>query len=167
MSNLDGRSGAQGTYYAVDLTGSYNTLNVRVEDSPTWQIRGIVVRAGSIANEITSYSYSNIVDPYDDSGTQTTINPGSGVGAAIPSTNPLLIPWNGSIFHVSGTGNFTQIAGPGNFPRTITLIFDDVLTCITANGLVVNGGTFTSKAGSTLTLAGDGTYWREVSRSAN
>lgn len=73
-SVLDGRAGAQGSVFAVDVNGNRNKLTVALRDSATWQVRGIAVRAGATDNDILAYSFTNTADPYNDAGTRTRRN---------------------------------------------------------------------------------------------
>lgn len=70
----DGRTGAQGSVYAVDVTtGLGNILTVDLVDTATWQVRGVVFRAASANNVLASYTHTNTADPLDDSGTNNQL----------------------------------------------------------------------------------------------
>jgi hypothetical protein len=82
----------------------------------------------------------------------------------------LNLPATGDEFNITGTTNFGTMVG-GHKDRRVTLFFAGILTVFTGTGTTNNmrmsGATnFTTAAGSTLTLAHNGTQWYEVSRSA-
>jgi hypothetical protein len=67
-SYKDGRQGAAGSNYAVDVSGSYNKISVSLTDSSVWQVRGLVFRAGADNNTVGSYVYNATTSIYDDNG---------------------------------------------------------------------------------------------------
>jgi len=173
-SITDGLTGVQGASYAVDIGANYaatgNKLNVIVQDSSTWQVRGISVRAGAIDNEILSYYYLNTADPYTDIGIRTKFNHGSGIGSDIASSATIEIPLFGSMFTVTGTADITTItSGNKNKGRTISLLFSGTKA---TNGLVDGNnlkiaGTLAYTPDDTINLISNGTNWYETSRSVN
>jgi hypothetical protein len=88
-TDKDGRSGAQGSSFAVDVKsgGTYNQLTVNLTDTTTWQVRGIVFRSGADNNKVISFAYSNTADPYNDSGSgnEWIAQPASWVNASFAS----------------------------------------------------------------------------------
>jgi len=173
-SYLDGTSGAQGASFAVDVgdptnndCGHGNKLNVIIQDSAVWQVRGIAIRTGAEDNEIVSYFYTNTADPYTDTGTRTKFNRGHGAGADIASAATIVIPKFGETFTVTGTADITTItAGNSNKGRTITLLFSGTAA---TNGVVDGSniklvGNFAYSPDDTLTLYSNGTNWYEISR---
>jgi hypothetical protein len=89
---------------------------------------------------------------------------------ALASAATLNLPATGDEFNITGTTNFGTMVG-GHKDRRVTLFFAGILTVFTGTGTTNNmrmsGATnFTTAAGSTLTLAHNGTQWYEVSRSA-
>lgn len=162
-SNLDGRSGAQGAYYALEIYGNYNTFDIDVIDSSTWQVRGVAVRSGATENYITRYAYVNTADPISDVGTATQWNLGLSMGNAIASSATIIIPRHGAVFSVTGTTNISAISGTGGNKRLVTLVFADVLNVVGGASLVLTSNMVT-RAGATLTLMYDGSVWREVGR---
>jgi len=83
-------------------------------------------------------------------------------GADIASTAAMTLLDDGNFFDITGTQTITSIviktAG-----TVVYLQFDDVLTVTDGSNLTLLGD-FTTKAGSVLVLASDGTNWHEVSR---
>ena len=92
----------------------------------------------------------------------------SGLGTAIASAATIAIPTDGSVFHITGTTNITNgvTVNPWDTGRTVTLIFDGILT-MSDTGTSVLSAAYITTANDTLTLSCDGTNWYEVSRSAN
>lgn len=62
-SKEDGRRGEQGTSFAVDISGSYNIVSIKIQDSLPWQVRGVALRKNAVHNQITEYSWLNTADP--------------------------------------------------------------------------------------------------------
>ena len=167
----DGRGGAVGDYFAIDVNGDYNNIIANIVDSPIWQVRGLAIRAGATGNDIINLNYINTANPYTDAGTSTKINHGEGMGINIASNNIINIPFKGSVFNVTGTASIATITvgGTSNYGRTIRLIFME-----TASGAgVIDGsnlklsGNFAYNVDDVLTLCCDGTNWFEMSRSVN
>lgn len=73
VSVLDGRAGAQGTSYAVDIFGNRNTANIKVIDSATWQVRALRVNTGATNNVIPVITRTSTSSTILDSGTTTQI----------------------------------------------------------------------------------------------
>lgn len=69
-------------------------------------------------------------------------------------------------FIISGTTNITSIVATGWTGRTVTLVFQDVLTFTDGSNLKLAGNLVTS-ADDTITLFCDGTNWFETGRSVN
>lgn len=167
-SNLDGRSGAPGDFYAVDIYGDNNNVTVNLIDSDTWKTRGIAVRAGATDNVIDCPSYVHTLSSqviFSDTGTRTRFDTGGGEGASIASATTIDIPPVGVVFHITGTTAITTMSGAGA-PRMITLIFDGALTFTDGSNLKI-AGNFSTSADDTITGWWDGTNFYEVARSAN
>lgn len=165
-TTLDGRTGAQGNSFAVEVEGSNNTLSVNLIDSAVWQVRGIVFRNGANDNTVASYRYTNTADPYNDGGggLRNLLNPGVGMGAAIASSAEISIPILGDCFSVTGTTGITSMVA--NRRGRFTLIFTGILTVTDGSNLKL-AGDFVTSADDTLTLVSDGTTCFEVARSTN
>jgi hypothetical protein len=165
VSTLDGRAGAAGSVFAVDVTGSRNTFTLKVIDSAVWQVRGVAMRAAARDNVITSYDYTNTLDPYNDGAANTrTRFVRSGRGEDIASASTITIPINGAVFNVTGTTNIGGMSGSGvNTP--FTLIFQSALTVAKNATLVLNGTSLVATAGSTLSGVWNGTNFYETGRS--
>jgi hypothetical protein len=165
QSYLDGRSGPQGSVFAFDITGDNNTIESTVVDSIPWQVRGLVIRAGSTNNNVKSLSYTNTADPFFDSGTKTTIVRNG--PETIASANQIAPPLLATVVSITGTNSIASIlAETRDTGRTLTLIFSGALTVIDGSNLKLNGNFVTSNT-STLVLVCDGTNWYELSRSIN
>lgn len=168
QSNLDGRTGAQGSVFAVDITGNRNKLIIDLIDSATWQVRGIAMRAAALDNEILSYSFTNTADPLNDgaANTRTKVNHGQGRGTDISSAATISIPVMGTIFHVTGNTGITGMSGFGQKDQFITLIFDSTPTVTKGSNLKLGaGGNLVATANSTLSGIWDGTNFYETGRS--
>jgi hypothetical protein len=165
VSTLDGRAGAAGTVFAVDVNGSRNTFTLKVLDSAVWQVRGVAMRAAARDNVITSYDYTNTADPYNDGAANTrTRFVRAGRGVDIASATTITIPINGAVFNVTGTTTIGGMSGSGiNTP--FTLIFQSALTVTKNATLVLNGTSLVATAGSTLSGVWDGTTFYETGRS--
>lgn len=164
-SNQDGRGGAVGANFAIDVEGNRNTLHVQCLDSNPWKVRGIAVRTGATENEIASFVYDNTADPLNDAGTRTRYNPGTGMGEDIASGAAINIPVKGTVFTVTGTTGINSFTGSGP-ARVITLVFADVLTLTDGSNLKL-AGNFTTSADDILMGMWDGINFYEISRSAN
>lgn len=84
----------------------------------------------------------------------------------VNSATTVVLPNTGNFFAIIGTTNFSLVAYPRT-GRRVTLTFTAVLTCtdsVAVNGLRLAGGTFTTVAGSTLSLIGNGSRWLETAR---
>lgn len=168
QSNLDGRTGAQGSVFAVDISGNRNKLVIDLIDSATWQVRGIAMRAAALDNEILSYSFTNTADPLNDgaANTRTKVNHGQGRGTDIASAATISIPVMGTIFHVTGNTGITGMSGFGQKDQFITLIFDSTPTVTKGSNLKLGaGGNLVATANSTLSGVWDGTNFYETGRS--
>lgn len=167
QSYLDGRTGAQGSVFAVDVLGDRNKLIVDLIDSATWQVRGVVFRAGATDNHLMSYTYTNSADPISDSGTRTRMEHGMGMGTDIASANGnITIPFLGSVFNLTGANTVTSITASSCYGRVITLITPATAGLTDGSNLKLTAN-FAGSADDTLTLACDGTNWYEVSRASN
>jgi hypothetical protein len=90
---------------------------------------------------------------------------GNGVDVASATTTALGV---GNVFHITGTTAITTLntCDVANQGRTVTLIFDGILTFTDGNNLKL-AGNFSTSADDTIALACDGSNWYEVSRSVN
>lgn len=73
-SRHDGKTGAAGSHFAVDVGGKYNKFSVNVEDTSTPQVRGIAVRAGAEYNTFTDFTHNTLVQTFLLSDTSNTTN---------------------------------------------------------------------------------------------
>lgn len=71
-SRHDGRTGAAGSSFAVDINGTYNQFTINLEDQPTPQVRGVVIRSGASNNNILDYKYNNNVQTFLNQDTSNT-----------------------------------------------------------------------------------------------
>jgi hypothetical protein len=86
---------------------------------------------------------------------------------SVASAATITAPQDNDIILVTGTTNINTITATGQIGRTITLVFDNVLTVNDGTGNLALAGNFTTSADDTLMLTCNGTTWYEVSRSAN
>lgn len=116
--------------------------------------------------EVDVYATGATTADIENSGTRSIIHWKPGRGADIASASTIVIPSIGSIFTVTGTTDINSLNPSNQDGRQITLMFSGVLTVNDVSNLRMNGN-FVTSADDTLTLYCDGTYWRELSRSAN
>ncbi|MDY7525474.1 hypothetical protein [Sphingomonas sp. 10B4] len=88
---------------------------------------------------------------------------------SIASASTLVVPNTGSVFNVTGTTSFGQIAN-GYAGKCATFVFAGALSVYSSTGSygaihLNGGGTFTSVANDTLTACHNGTQWFETGRS--
>lgn len=173
-SKQDGRSGASGTYFAVDVDGADNNqMVVSIQEGSTSQVRGLSFSSGANNNHVIDLLFDeNLVQAINDLGEGNFIQfPSGSPASATASANIIDIPFAGSLFEISGNtgivGANTSSAYKG---RIITLLFQSnpIITHKTGGAgenLILSGSVdFNATAGDTLTLITDGTDWIEVSR---
>ena len=156
--NLIGAAAGAGTTAAITV----NTVPLSViTDNQIYgtgtTVLGISVGSGSFASKVEGNNIYGCV-------TDVTNAVSSGVASA---TSIALPNWTDSIV-VTGTTNITSIAaGSGQKGRTVTLMFQGILTFTDGNNLKL-AGNFVTTADDTITLTcADGTNWYEVCRSVN
>lgn len=71
----DGRAGAAGSTWAIQVDGSYNSIVATVIDSATPQVRGVLETANSAHNTIASYTRNATVQDWSDLGTGNLFKP--------------------------------------------------------------------------------------------
>jgi hypothetical protein len=121
--------------------------------------------AGNNTNPGMVFSYQTDADAANN----VVLEAGSrvvGWGGSVAAIGSLILPYDWNVFLITGTSGITSISAPSNAGRTVTLIFEDVLTVTDGSNLKL-AGNFTTSANDTLQLTCDGTNWYEVSRSAN
>ena len=166
-SNQDGRSGAQGDNFAVDVHGDNNVINAIVEDTTTWQVRGVVFRSGADGNRLESLRYINTANPYSDSGSSNYFNTG-GWGDNLASSSTISPKWwNGPIFYLTGTDNVTTITADSANGKQITLISTDNVTIVNGSNIKLGSNWVSGGDNATLTLISNGTNWYEIGRRVN
>jgi hypothetical protein len=103
-------------------------------------------------------------------GTLSAGSPAAGANLGLPvvaSAATVELPPTGDTFTISGTTNFSNLAG-GWAGRVVTLIFDAVLTItntfddVTTHMRLANASNFTTAAGSTLVLEHNGNQWFQI-----
>lgn len=166
-SYRDGRAGAVGAVYAIDIYGDYNQITATIEDTITAQVRGINIRAGAVENEIIGMSFNQLIlTPVTDSGTRSFFNAGDGQGADLASASAVNLSFKGKVYAVTGTTQIDSING--RFNRIFTLTFSTNIAIGSAGNIKLAGAaTFNATADDTLTLHYDGTNCIEISRSVN
>lgn len=71
-SRYDGRAGAVGSVFAVDINGKYNQFIISIEDQATPQVRGVVIRSGAQYNRIVDYLSNTTVQNFLNQDTSNT-----------------------------------------------------------------------------------------------
>jgi hypothetical protein len=165
-SKQDGYGSAVGSVYAVDVSGSNNKFNVSVQEQTTPTVRGMVYRSGATSNKLDGYFFdTNLVQTYNDLGTTNYIIYSQGVPTSIASSNAIVLPNDGSLFNITGTTGIATISSSMSIGRQATLLFAGICAVVTTGNIKLAGSTtFTSTAGSTLTLVSNGTNWYEIGR---
>jgi hypothetical protein len=167
VSNKDGRSGAAGTNFAVDVLGDYNQFTVVIKEGSASQTRGFVFRSGANNNIISDFLFDpTLVEVANDLGSDNSITYQSGVSAPIASSSTISLPFAGSLIPITGTTGLDNIsAGTASAGRLVTLQFASSVAVSAGGNIKLAGGvTFNATATDTLTLIGDGTNWNEVAR---
>ena len=147
---------------------------------------GIYINSTSARIQVNGCRFSNITtQPIAGSGSEANLNVskdndfGAFSGASpvqqgglglltVASASPLVIPINKHFFQVSGTTGF-NVMPYGWAGREVTIVFSGALTMTNGSGvdsLNLAGGTFTTGAGSILSLVHNGNNWFEKSRKA-
>jgi len=72
-SRFDGRAGAPGSAFAVDITGSSNRLVLDIEDQAPARVRGLALRSGASHNTVTRYRHMGLVQPLMNLGENNDI----------------------------------------------------------------------------------------------
>lgn len=67
-STEDGRGGPQGSVFAVDVEGDKNIIDVVLNDTDPWHVRGIAFRPSASDNKLLAYTWTNTADPFFDAG---------------------------------------------------------------------------------------------------
>ena len=156
--NLIGAAAGAGTTAALTVnTGPPPVITHNQKHGTGTTVLGISVGSGSFASRVENNNVYGCV-------TDVTNAVSSGVASA---TSIALPNWTDSIV-VTGTTNITSIAaGSGQKGRTVTLMFQGILTFTDGNNLKL-AGNFVTTADDTITLTcADGTNWYEVCRSVN
>src|SRR5574340_998865 len=135
----------------------------------TWQTGGNPVRtAGGV---LSGSSGAGVLVSFD-AGTKDVqlVVPtksgilGAGGGAAIASAATLPVP-TGRVCHVTGTTNITGgITATGLEVGTVVVLFFEGVLTVSSGGNLVLDLPLVTDPGCTLTVAWDGTNWREVGR---
>jgi hypothetical protein len=167
VSNKDGRSGAVGANFSVDVYGDFNQFTAVIKEGATPQTRGLVFRVGANNNLITSLVFdTNLVEAINDLGTGNLINHPSGVSSSVASSNTISIPYVGTLIPITGTTTIETITATSfNKGRLLTLQFvSSVQIAVSGNIILAGSVAFNATANDTLTLICNGTSWIEVSR---
>lgn len=160
-SHLDGRSGAAGSYYALDIYGINSTYTAFIYDSIA-QVRGMSLRAASTDNEIVSFKETGTLGGTQDVGTRNIRPAWRGAIQSVASAATVTLPVLGDFFSVTGTTGITSITAD-QATRKVVLSFAGILTVTNGSNLKLTAN-FTTAAGSVLELVSDGTNWIELSR---
>lgn len=143
-SKFDGRTGAAGSTFAVDINGSYGQYVISVEDTTVVQVRGVAIRSGAIENRIIDYVCSPTVQDFLNQDTSNT-NTWNYKGGAVVRNALRLIPLTvATLPSASTTG-----AGAKAF------VSDANATMTAGIGAVVAGG-----GANNVPVYSDGTNWR-------
>jgi hypothetical protein len=174
VSKQDGRSGAPGVNFAVDVDGADNNqFIVCIQEGSVSQVRGLVFRSGANNNHVIDLLFDpNLVQAINNLGTENFINwPSGSPASAIASANVIDIPFAGSLFEISGnTGMIGATTSNTYKGRIITLRFQSnpivsQKSAAPSSNFVLDGSVnFNATAGDTLTLITDGTDWIEIAR---
>lgn len=89
-----------------------------------------------------------------------------GTTPVVASASSIDLPYDTDTVFISGTTNITSINASGHTNRTVTLIFQGILTFTDGSNLKI-AGNFVTSADDSIKLFCDGTSFYEVARSAN
>jgi len=162
-SYLDGRSGAAGSYYALDISGTDSTYTAFIYDSIA-QVRGMSLRAASVDNEIVSFKETGTLGGTQDVGTRNVRPSWRGAIQSVASAAAVTLPVLGDFISITGVTNITSITAD-QATRKVVLSFTGILTVTNGSNLKLTAN-FTTAAGSVLELVSEGTNWIELSRKA-
>ena len=156
--NIIGAAAGAGTTCAITVTTtplSIITGNIVYGTGTT--VLGLTIGSGSFSTREENNQFYGCV-------TEVSNSVSNGVASATSITLPI---WTDVII-VTGTTNITSIASASNHRnRTVTLMFQGILTFTDGNNLKL-AGNFVTTADDTITLCcADGTNWYEVCRSVN
>jgi hypothetical protein len=134
-SRYDGDTGPAGSFFAVDINGKNNQFVINIEDQPTPQVRGVVIRSGATSNAIVDYKFNTNV--------QTFLN--QETGNTTKYFNPQ-IPYSPVI------GTWQSVSLNGGWSNTFGAPYPVVGYTIDAAGRVSVRGTVTGGSGTIFTL---------------
>lgn len=150
-SYMDGRSGAVGSAYAIEVDGSGCKYSANVTDSATPRVRGIYLSATSSKNRLTEFVRNGLVFDYQDDGSGNEFTPRQ-LRASKDYTRPSLasgamtsttIPVPGARAGGGDIANARYSQSPGGLAIFAEVTADDLVTAwITNNtGSAVSGST--------------------------
>jgi len=128
------------------------------------------VLSGLDSAVVNNYNTGNDAAQVFENNVASTFTGNNALATTLPSANPIVLPFDGSTFNISGTTS-TGLLAAGRKGRVVTLIFAGALTVSSGTGTfnsirLAGGLNFTSAAGSTLTIRHNGVQWYEIGRSA-
>lgn len=156
--NIIGAAAGAGTTCAITVTTTpLSKITDNVIYGTTTTVLGISIGSGSFAtSESGNEIYGCVTEVLNDCS--------NGVASATSITLPT---WTDTII-VTGTTNITSIASASNHRnRTVTLVFQGILTFTDGNNLLLAGNFVTSQHDTITLTCADGTNWYEVCRSVN
>jgi len=157
--NIIGAKSGAGTTCAITVT---NTPLTKITDNVIYgtgsTVLGISIGSGSFATSENGNEIYGCV-------TEVSNSCSNGVAAALELVLPT---WTDVIIVTAGTATITSISAASNHRnRTVTLMFQGIVTFTDGNNLKL-AGNFVTTADDTITLCcADGTNWYEVCRSVN
>lgn len=157
--NIIGAAAGAGTTAAITVT---TTPLTKITDNVIYgtgtTVLGISVGSGSFATSESSNEIYGCV-------TEVLNNVSNGVAAALEIVLPT---WTDVIIVTAGTATITSIAAASNHRnRTVTLVFQGVVTFTDGNNLLLAGNFVTSQHDTITLCCADGVNWYEVCRSVN
>lgn len=175
-SRWDGRAGAAGSVFAVDINGSYNQFTINLEDQAVPQVRGVAIRSGAQYNNIIDYKYNANVQAFlnQDTGNTTrydniqipyannagiwqsvTLNAGwsNTFGAPYPSSSCIIdstgrVSMRGTVN--GGIGTICTL--PAGYRPLVTMLFPTIANAVTGRLSVDSAGDVTLTTGTATSV---------------
>ena len=171
-SRYDGFGSSAGSYFAVDVYGSYNQFIINVNDQATPLLRGLVFRSGAQYNNVIDFAHNTLVENYNNQDTSNTNNYWfQYAGNNVQTTFTFASGWSNTygspyapcqylkdymgIVHLQGvatggTGTITTL--PVGFRPTSTLIFSTVSNSAVATVSITSAGVVSLASGSAASV---------------
>jgi hypothetical protein len=166
-SHKDGLAGAAGSYYALDLYGTGNTIDASVFDDVA-QVRGVVVRSGAADNKFTAIHEAGVLSTFSSTGTNTQAPDESKATAIVTGSTYTVLDSDGYVLcSAAGTVTLTLPSASTCTGKSIMVRTSTANTVVSASSNVIpitaggGGGTaiLAATAGKWALLRSNGSLW--------